>query len=549
MSVAARKRRRVGTSSIDLVEEAVGLIRVAPPSAHLAYYLGAIPFWLGLLYFLSDMSQNAYAASHLAHASLTVALLYIWKKCWQAASAAQLHSVLSGRPDQPWNFRRILRLIGMQASIQPWGLILRALAAMVTLPFAWVSAYYQNAVILGNGLAHETPLRTRAWRLARLWPGQLHSVLSIVYLFTIFVWINFAMLLGFLPQILKMFFAVETAYTRGSGFYLSTTFLAATVALTSLAVDPLRKAIFVVRCFRGSALETGDDLAADLQHAKARPSFSLAASLLAATLLFVSTTPSQSAPPIEKPKAAEVSELDQRIEEVLGRREFAWKSPREKTKPSASDSSWLGRWFDSIGKGGQDFVKGIGRQAYKFARWLKSLFSTPSINPPTPSGNIDWVGLGKALLVLLGIALVGLLGWLAWSISRRRKPAVVALATAASAPDLRSEHIVADQLPEDGWMALAREHLARGELSLATRAAWLAGLAHLGQRELIAISRHKTNRDYDRELRRRARERRPLIEAFGQNLTSFERSWYGEHEVTTDLFQQFEGNLDRIRQS
>ena len=116
-------------------------------------------------------------------------------------------------------------------------------------------------------------------------------------------------------------------------------------------------------------------------------------------------------------------------------------------------------------------------------------------------------------------------------------------------PDLRSEDIVADQLPEDGWIALAREYAARGELTLALRAAWLAGLAHLGHRELINISRHKTNRDYDRELRRRARDRVPLLAAFEQNLTSFERSWYGNHEVTAERFNSFEGNLDQIRQS
>jgi hypothetical protein len=96
---------------------------------------------------------------------------------------------------------------------------------------------------------------------------------------------------------------------------------------------------------------------------------------------------------------------------------------------------------------------------------------------------------------------------------------------------------------------LAREHAARGELTLALRAAWLAGLAHLGHRELIAISRHKTNRDYDRELRRRARDREPMLNAFDDNLKNFERSWYGNHEVTTEKLDRFDSNLDQIRQS
>jgi hypothetical protein len=48
----AVRRRRAGAPTMDLIEEAVGLLREAPFSAHLAYYLGAIPFWIGLLYFI-----------------------------------------------------------------------------------------------------------------------------------------------------------------------------------------------------------------------------------------------------------------------------------------------------------------------------------------------------------------------------------------------------------------------------------------------------------------------------------------------------------------
>ena len=96
-------------------------------------------------------------------------------------------------------------------------------------------------------------------------------------------------------------------------------------------------------------------------------------------------------------------------------------------------------------------------------------------------------------------------------------------------------------------MQLAREHAARGELVLALRAAWLAGLAHLGQRELLRLARHKSNRDYDRELRRRARSQADLVAAFGENLNAVERAWYGRHAVTPDDFTTFTGNLERIR--
>ena len=114
-------------------------------------------------------------------------------------------------------------------------------------------------------------------------------------------------------------------------------------------------------------------------------------------------------------------------------------------------------------------------------------------------------------------------------------------------PDLRSDDIVADHLPEDGWLKLARELMEQGELRLALRASYLAGLAHLGHRQLITIARHKSNFDYERELRRRARTRDELLSAFDENLDAFERAWYGLHEVTRDTLGGFNANLERIR--
>jgi hypothetical protein len=186
-------------------------------------------------------------------------------------------------------------------------------------------------------------------------------------------------------------------------------------------------------------------------------------------------------------------------------------------------------------------------QIGRFYRWLRGLL-TPNVG--TGSASLDWFGLAKALAALIAIvAVVAVVAMVFSSVARRRKPAIAVIASAAAPPDLRSENLVADQLPEDGWRELAREYASRGELVLALRAAWLAGLAHLGRRELIGIARYKSNRDYDRELRRRARERPPLLGAFDDNLRAFERSWYGKHEVSREGYMKFEENLDRIRTS
>jgi hypothetical protein len=80
------------------------------------------------------------------------------------------------------------------------------------------------------------------------------------------------------------------------------------------------------------------------------------------------------------------------------------------------------------------------------------------------------------------------------------------------------------------------------------RALFLANLSHLATRELIAIARFKSNRDYQRELHRRAHTLPVLITAFGDNVTAFERAWYGMHEVTPAALDEFTANLKRIRE-
>ena len=57
-----RDLQRSGRPASDLLEEAVRLLRAAPPTAWLAYFAGTVPGMLGALYFISDMSRSAYAA-------------------------------------------------------------------------------------------------------------------------------------------------------------------------------------------------------------------------------------------------------------------------------------------------------------------------------------------------------------------------------------------------------------------------------------------------------------------------------------------------------
>ena len=84
------------------------------------------------------------------------------------------------------------------------------------------------------------------------------------------------------------------------------------------------------------------------------------------------------------------------------------------------------------------------------------------------------------------------------------------------------ERIEADQSAAD--LIEEAERLARaGDVRGAIRKSYVAVLCELGDRKLIGLARHKTNRDYLNALRERA----PLYELMRPLTHNFERHWYG----------------------
>ena len=79
------------------------------------------------------------------------------------------------------------------------------------------------------------------------------------------------------------------------------------------------------------------------------------------------------------------------------------------------------------------------------------------------------------------------------------------------------------------------------------RGLYLACLSELAQRDLLTLARFKSNRDYEKELRRRGRARPELPPLFAESVTQFERVWYGRHEATEELFRAFVTNFERMR--
>src|SRR5215472_666487 len=89
-----RSDRHQGLTGLDLLEEAVHLLRAAPLSVLGWYLAGAAPFVLVLLYFWTDMSWSADARRDCAIDALFVAIAFVWMKFCQAMFARGLGAQL-----------------------------------------------------------------------------------------------------------------------------------------------------------------------------------------------------------------------------------------------------------------------------------------------------------------------------------------------------------------------------------------------------------------------------------------------------------------------
>ncbi|HXR06974.1 MAG TPA: hypothetical protein VN765_06565 [Candidatus Acidoferrum sp.] len=257
--------RQPGVGLFELIEQAVHLLRSAPFALLAPYFVGTLPFILAFLYFWADMSRGAFAREHAAGAAAGMGLLFLWMKCWQAVFAAGLRSRITGRAPEPWTVRRGARLALTQSALQPSGLFAVPLALVTVFFFAWVYSFYQNLTAGGGEERSLGETCKTAATQAGLRLGQNLLLLAILFLFAVLVWLNTILAMAALPGLLRTLFGVDSAFTQ-AGWHgiFNSTYLACSCALTYSFVDPLIKAVFVLRCFYGQSIRSGDDLKAEL---------------------------------------------------------------------------------------------------------------------------------------------------------------------------------------------------------------------------------------------------------------------------------------------
>ena len=558
----ARQDRQSAPGALGLLEEAVGILRRSRAGTLGCYYIGSLPFVLVLLYFLTDMTQSAFASEKLIEGAGLVAAAFIWMKCWHAVFAGRLMEQLCGEAPRRWGFRRIGRVITGQAAIQPWGLILLPLAALVVVPLPWAYAFFQNVCVYGDGRTDRPGAKpmSSAWHQARIWPRQNIVSMLVLSLFGIFVVINLSHAITLPPELARMFLNVDTTFTRGGFSEFNTTFLAIVLSLGYLCLDPLVKAFYALRCFYGQSLQTGQDLRSELRHLVS------IGCLAICFVLAVSAGPARAAenpptnPPTSPPSASgatggEISpqDLDDSLNEVMARRKYAWRLPRpQETEEPTEDKSFMASaietawgWFKSVAQWVIDAIQKV---------W-DFLFPTPDRGSDAGGssgaggGGFGWVGLLRYLVYAALGGVVILLLVVFWKRIRGSQAKDDNVSIVELPPvDLEDENVTADNLPESGWLDLARRLMEEGNSRLALRAMYLASLAMLADKSRISIAKFKSNMDYLRELARRCHSMPQLLDAFGRNVGVFEAVWYGTHEATGQIIDRFIANQRTIGQ-
>jgi hypothetical protein len=294
-------------------------------------------------------------------------------------------------------------------------------------------------------------------------------------------------------------------------------------------------------------VQSGEDLKAELKPFAGRIIKTAAVVMVLTTVFSTPALRADSTNAVSAGQNIPPPALDHVISQTINESKYVWRMPRGQTVEPDADKGVIAKFFDKVGTLLRSWAKSLLEWLDKILRRL--FHHRLQSHDDSASSGYGWImslqillyGLVAAVVIALVIFLLRV-----WN-RRRRQPAALASEPVPTVPDLTDENVRADQLPEDGWIKLARELMERGEFRLAMRAFYLSSLAQLAARNLISIARFKSNRDYERELDRRAHSFPTLLSLFNENLFAFERVWYGTHAADLAAVNTFASNVEKLR--
>ncbi len=215
------------------------------------------------------------------------------------------------------------------------------------------------------------------------------------------------------------------------------------------------------------------------------------------------------------PASARTKDEDkQKLAEILRREEYV--------KPEKPEESF----FEKIWRG--------------FKEWLREMFPKPDL--PAVKPETGFQSLSVILQMILYALVLGVVGFLIY-----RFAPLFARKFKQREKRQKSERVILGETIADDATAQnlfdEAERLARnGNLRGAIRKGYIALLCELEDRKIIGLARHKTNRDYLRDVRRESE----LYENMNDLTTNFERHWYGFESVAEKDWNEFKDGYKKV---
>ena len=176
-----------------------------------------------------------------------------------------------------------------------------------------------------------------------------------------------------------------------------------------------------------------------------------------------------------------------------------------------------------------------------FLRWLQKFL--PKRRATADPSGAAWINLiARIGVVVAGLLLIFFVVKLLMNRFKRKEK--IKVRKKKEPRIILGERLEPDQTATD-LLSEAEELARRGELRAAIRKAYIALLVELGDRKIISLAQHKTNRDYVNALRNV-----PQLHSRMRGLTdSFERHWYGFAQATENDWQEFRSGYLEARQT
>jgi hypothetical protein len=165
----------------------------------------------------------------------------------------------------------------------------------------------------------------------------------------------------------------------------------------------------------------------------------------------------------------------------------------------------------------------LSRLIERIVKWIQSWLPKPA---PVSSGSASVIS-KTAQVFVIALAVGVLLFVLKLFLPRLLRSKKPKKKKKDKARIVLGEHLEPDQSALD-LLSEAETLARRGELRAAIRKAYIALLVELGDRKVISLAQHKTNRDYLSAVR----QVEPLYGNVKQLTDSFERHWYGLVQAT-----------------